>query len=143
MRVALVAPLVSAIREPQGGGSQASSPISRAGWPVGSRGPRLRGHRIADTRGHGDRHRGRPPVSAATLYRAAGPAARDRAPGGRRALSAFAGVYARVGEDRYDVVHNHAFDAPAIGWPAAGRARRAHPAPAARPGRRGRALRPR
>ncbi len=30
------------------------------------------------------------------------------------AEAAFAGVYAKVRENRYDVVHNHAFDAPAI-----------------------------
>ena len=47
---------------------------------------------------------------AATLYRAAGPANRDPAP----AESAFARAYSAVREKRYDLIHNHAFDAPAI-----------------------------
>jgi len=46
----------------------------------------------------------------ATLYRAGGSAAGD----GTAVTSAFRTVYAQIGEARYDVVHNHAFDAPAI-----------------------------
>jgi glycosyltransferase involved in cell wall biosynthesis len=47
---------------------------------------------------------------SATLYRASGAGAHPPA----AAEAAFAGVYAAVREDRYDVVHNHAFDAPAV-----------------------------
>jgi len=111
MKVAIVAPLVSAIREPQGGGSQAFvSDLARGlagrGHEVhvfAATGSRIPGVTVIDT--------GVDPGSlAATLYRAQGPA-----PGGTAAAAgAFAGVYARVRESRYDVVHNHAFDAPAI-----------------------------
>jgi len=51
-----------------------------------------------------------PESLAATLYRASAPDAPDLAP----AEAAFASVFARVRGTRYDVVHNHAFDAPAI-----------------------------
>jgi glycosyltransferase involved in cell wall biosynthesis len=114
MKVAIIAPLVSAIREPQGGGSQAFvSDLARGlagrGHDVhvyAATGSRIPGATVIDT--------GVDPRSlAATLYRAAGPAAAARAAGGP-AASAFAGVYARVSATRYDVVHNHAFDAPAI-----------------------------
>jgi len=111
MRVAIIAPLVSAIREPQGGGSQAFvSDLARGlagrGHEVhvyAATGSRIPGVTVIDT--------GVDPGSlAATLYRASGPAAGDTA----AAAGAFAAVYARVRESRYDVVHNHAFDAPAI-----------------------------
>jgi glycosyltransferase involved in cell wall biosynthesis len=46
---------------------------------------------------------------AATMYRPAGAAG-----GSAIAERAFARVYALVRESRYDVVHNHAFDAPAV-----------------------------
>ncbi len=111
MKVALVAPLVSAIREPQGGGSQAFvSDLARGlagrGHEVhvyAATGSQIPGVTVIDT--------GVDPRSLlATLYRASGPAAPDPSAAAR----AFAGAYARVGETRYDVVHNHAFDAPAI-----------------------------
>ena len=47
---------------------------------------------------------------AATLYRAGGSANRDPAPAG----PAFARAYTAARENRYDLIHNHAFDAPAI-----------------------------
>jgi glycosyltransferase involved in cell wall biosynthesis len=111
MRVAIVAPLVSAIREPQGGGSQAF--VSDLARGLGSRGHEVHvyaatgseipGVTVIDT--------GVDPSSlAATLYRAAGPQARDPA----AAAPAFARAYNAVREARYDVIHNHAFDAPAI-----------------------------
>lgn len=111
MKVAIVAPLVSAIREPQGGGSQAFvSDLARGlvsrGHEVhvyAATGSEIPGVTVIDT--------GVDPRSlAATLYRAAGPPDRDPAP----AESAFARAYSTVRETRYDVVHNHAFDAPAI-----------------------------
>ena len=106
-----MAPLVSAIREPQGGGSQAFvSDLARGlagrGHEVhvyAATGSQIPGVAVIDT--------GVDPGSlAATLYRAAGPANRDPAP----AESAFARAYAAVREHRYDLIHNHAFDAPAI-----------------------------
>ena len=111
MKVAIVAPLVSAIREPQRGGSQAFvSDLARGlvdrGHEVhlyAASGSDVSGVRIVDTRVD---HR----ALAATLYRASAPAAGGLA----AAEAAFAAVYAAIREARYDVVHNHAFDAPAI-----------------------------
>jgi glycosyltransferase involved in cell wall biosynthesis len=112
MKVAVVAPLVSAIREPQGGGSQAF--VSDL-----ARGLAGRGHEIQVYAATGSEIPGvtvidtgiDPSSLLATLYRASGPGGGDQA----AAAGAFAGVYARVQDTRYDVVHNHAFDAPAIG----------------------------
>src|ERR1700685_3446118 len=112
MKVAIVAPLVSAIREPQGGGSQAcASDLAR--------GLAGRGHEVHVYAATGSEIPGVAVIATgvdpgsllATLYRAGSSAARDQ----DAAASAFAGVYARVRETSYDVVHNHAFDAPAIG----------------------------
>jgi glycosyltransferase involved in cell wall biosynthesis len=111
MRIAIVAPLVSAIREPQGGGSQAFvSDLARGlagrGHEVhvyAATGSEIPGVTVIDT--------GVDPRSLlATLYRADGPAQRDQ----NAAARAFSDVYSRVRQTRYDVVHNHAFDAPAI-----------------------------
>jgi glycosyltransferase involved in cell wall biosynthesis len=111
VKVAIVAPLVSAIREPQGGGSQAFvSDLARGlvgrGHEVhvyAATGSEIPGVTVIDT--------GVDPRSlAATLYRATGPPSHDPAP----AASAFASTYSAVRETRYDVIHNHAFDAPAI-----------------------------
>jgi glycosyltransferase involved in cell wall biosynthesis len=111
MRVAFVAPLVSAIREPQRGGSQAfMSDLARGlvarGHEVDlycASGSEVPGVRVVDTGID-------PSALAATLYRASGLAADGLA----AAEAAFATVYAAVREVHYDVVHNHAFDAPAI-----------------------------
>jgi glycosyltransferase involved in cell wall biosynthesis len=111
MRVAIVAPLVTAIREPQRGGSQAFvSDLARGlvarGHEVDlycASGSEVPGVRVVDTGVN-------PRALAATLYRASGPATDGLA----AAETAFAAVYAAVREVRYDVVHNHAFDAPAI-----------------------------
>jgi glycosyltransferase involved in cell wall biosynthesis len=111
MKIAIVAPLVSAIREPQGGGSQAFvSDLARGlagrGHEVhvyAATGSEIPGVTVIDT--------GVDPRSLlATLYRVAGPAPRDQAAAAR----AFARVYSMVRHTGYDVVHNHAFDAPAI-----------------------------
>jgi glycosyltransferase involved in cell wall biosynthesis len=111
VKVAIVAPLVSAIREPQGGGSQAfvadlARGLAGRGHDVhvyAASGSQIPGVTVIDT--------GIDPRSLqATLYRAADPASRDPAP----AVPAFASVYSRVRDSRYDVIHNHAFDAPAI-----------------------------
>jgi glycosyltransferase involved in cell wall biosynthesis len=111
MRVAIVAPLVSAIREPQRGGSQAFvSDLARGLVARGhevhlycASGSEVPGVRVVDTGVD-------PRALAATLYRASGPVA----DGVAAAEAAFAAVYAAVREVRYDVVHNHAFDPPAI-----------------------------
>jgi UDP-glucose:tetrahydrobiopterin glucosyltransferase len=111
MKVALVAPLVSPIREPQRGGSQSfvadlARGLIERGHEVhlfAASGSEVAGVQVIDT---GVDHR----ALEATLYRASRPVAR----GAAVADTAFAGVYATVREARYDVVHNHAFDAPAV-----------------------------
>jgi glycosyltransferase involved in cell wall biosynthesis len=111
MKIAIIAPLVSAIREPQRGGSQAFvSDLARG--LVG------RGHQVHLYAASGSCVPGVPVIDAgidhrslsATLYRASAAAAGDPS----AAETAFAAVYSAVREDRYDVVHNHAFDAPAV-----------------------------
>lgn len=111
MKIAIVAPLVSAIREPQRGGSQAFvSDLARGlvdrGHEVhlyAATGSEVPGVQVIDTGVD-------PDALAATLYRAFATAV----DGLGLAEAAFAAVYAAVREARYDVVHNHAFDAPAI-----------------------------
>ena len=111
MKIAIIAPLVTAISEPQRGGSQAfvsdlAHGLAGRGHDVhvyAASGSEIPGAEVIDT--------GIDPDSlAATLYRASGPGVADLAP----SEAAFAGVYAQVRGVRYDVVHNHAFDAPAI-----------------------------
>src|SRR4051812_27164043 len=111
MRIAIIAPLVAAIREPQRGGSQAFVADLARGL-IG------RGHEIHLYAASGSEVPGVPVIDtgvdhrplSATLYRASG--AEDRPSAATD--SAFARVYSAVREDRYDVIHNHAFDAPAI-----------------------------
>ncbi len=111
MKIALIAPLVSAIREPQRGGSQSVVADLAAGLQT-------RGHEVHVYAATGSDI---PAVStidtgidaatlASTLYRADSPIRRD----GLTAEKAFATVYAAVREVPYDIVHNHAFDAAAI-----------------------------
>jgi glycosyltransferase involved in cell wall biosynthesis len=112
MKIAVVAPLVSAIQEPQRGGSQAFiSDLTRGlvdrGHEVhlyAASGSEVAGVEVIDT---GVDHR----ALAATLYRAS---AGSVAPARGVAEMAFAHLYSAVREARYDVVHNHAFDAPAV-----------------------------
>jgi glycosyltransferase involved in cell wall biosynthesis len=111
VRLAIVAPLVSPIREPQRGGSQAF--VSELGRGLVERGhdvhlyaasgSAVRGVEVIDT---GVDHRD----LAETLYRPSGEGG-----GSAAAERAFGRVYATVREGPYDVVHNHAFDAPAVG----------------------------
>jgi glycosyltransferase involved in cell wall biosynthesis len=111
MRVAIVAPLVSAIREPPRGGSQAFLSDLARGLAARAHdvhlycasGSEVPGVRVIDTGID-------PRALAATLYRASGPAADGLA----AAEAAFAAVYAAVRDVSYDIVHNHAFDPPAI-----------------------------
>src|SRR5215472_2671390 len=115
-----MAPLVTAIREPQRGGSQAFvSDLARGltgrGHEVhvyAASGSEIPGVEVIDT--------GIDPRSlAGTLYRAFGPDAGEAAETGAAeaaaaAESAFTTAYMTMQVIRYDVVHNHAFDAPAV-----------------------------
>ena len=117
MKIAIMAPLVTAIREPQRGGSQAFvSDLARGlagrGHDVhvyAASGSEIPGVEVVDT--------GIDPRSlAGTLYRASGPAAGEPGEAGAASAadSAFATAYTAVRAGRYDVIHNHAFDAPAV-----------------------------
>jgi glycosyltransferase involved in cell wall biosynthesis len=117
MKIALMAPLVTAIREPQRGGSQAFvSDLARGltgrGHEVhvyAASGSQIPGVEVIDT--------GVDPRSlASTLYRAFEPSAGTPGEAGSAAAaeSAFSTVYATVHAGGYDVIHNHAFDAPAV-----------------------------
>jgi glycosyltransferase involved in cell wall biosynthesis len=111
MRLAIVAPLVAPLREPQRGGSQAFvADLARGllgrGHDVhlyAASESRVAGVEVVDT---GVDHR----ALGATLYRADAPSSK----GSAVAAEAFGGVYSAIGAGSYDVVHNHAFDAPAI-----------------------------
>ncbi len=113
MKVAIIAPMVSPIREPQRGGSQ----VFVADLARGLAG---RGHHVHLYAASGSEVHGVEAIDTgvdhkaleATLYRAAAGAA--AASGTAAAERAFAGVYDAVGREAYDVVHNHAFDAPAV-----------------------------
>ncbi len=109
-----MAPLVTAIREPQRGGSQAFvSDLARGlagrGHDVrvyAATGSHIPGVEVVDTGVD-------PRALAGTLYRASGPSG----PAGSAAAAAeaaFAGAYRSAQKSRYDVIHNHAFDAPAV-----------------------------
>lgn len=110
MRIAFVAPLVTAIAEPQLGGSQALLADLAAGLT-------MRGHEVDVFAATGSTIDGAnvvntgidPSVLAATFFRA-GEDVRDF----DIARDAFAHVYGLIRGRGYDVVHNHAFDVPAI-----------------------------
>jgi glycosyltransferase involved in cell wall biosynthesis len=126
VKIAIMAPLVTAIREPQRGGSQAFvSDLARGlagrGHDVhvyAASGSEIPGVEVIDT--------GIDPRSlAGTLYRAFGPSAgsaasasADSAAAAASAASAaeaaFTTAYMTMQVIRYDVIHNHAFDAPAV-----------------------------
>ena len=123
MKIAIMSPLVTAIREPQLGGSQAFvSDLARGlagrGHDVhvyAASGSEIPGVEVIDT--------GIDPRSlAGTLYRAlgtpagesAGPGPAEPDPAAAAAESAFTTAYTAMRASRYDVIHNHAFDAPAV-----------------------------
>jgi glycosyltransferase involved in cell wall biosynthesis len=117
MRIAIMAPLVTAIREPQRGGSQAfvadlARGLTGRGHEVhvyAAAGSEIPGVEVIDT--------GVDPESlAGTFYRAFGPVAGldVGADAGAAAEAAFTTAYMAMQVIRYDVVHNHAFDAPAV-----------------------------
>jgi glycosyltransferase involved in cell wall biosynthesis len=118
MKIAIMAPLVTAIREPQRGGSQSFvSDLARGlagrGHDVhvyAASGSEIPGVEVIDT--------GVDPRSlAGTLYRASGPSGSEHGQAGTAAAaaeSAFTTAYMTMQVLGYDVVHNHAFDAPAV-----------------------------
>ncbi len=119
MKIAIMAPLVTSIREPQRGGSQAFvSDLARGlagrGHDVhvyAASGSQIPGVEVIDT--------GVDPGSlAGTLYRAFGPATGEPGKAGPAtagaAESAFTSAYTTMALTSYDVIHNHAFDAPAV-----------------------------
>ena len=129
MKIAVMAPLVTAIREPQGGGSQAFvSDLARGlagrGHEVhvyAASGSQIPGVTVIDTGAD-------PRALAGTLYRAsvhAGPrsapeaSAAAAAAASAAAEAAFDTAYAIMRQTGYDVIHNHAFDAPAVRFAAA------------------------
>jgi glycosyltransferase involved in cell wall biosynthesis len=115
MKIAIMAPLVTAIREPQLGGSQAFvSDLARGltgrGHEVhvyAASGSQIPGVTVVDTGAD-------PRVLAGTLYRAAESAGTAAEAALAAAEAAFARAYAMMREAGYDVIHNHAFDAPAV-----------------------------
>ena len=122
MKIAIMAPLVTAIREPQRGGSQAF--VSDL-----ARGLTGRGHDVHVYAASGSEipeveviDTGVDPRSlAGTLYRASGPSPSPAAdeqgeagPAVAAAESAFTTAYMTMQMIRYDVIHNHAFDVPAV-----------------------------
>jgi glycosyltransferase involved in cell wall biosynthesis len=120
MKIAIMAPLVTAIREPQRGGSQAfvadlARGLTSRGHEVhvyAASGSEIPGVEVIDT--------GIDPESlAGTLYRAFGPSTGEPEQTGPAAAaaaaeSAFTTAYLAMQVIRYDVIHNHAFDAPAV-----------------------------
>ena len=115
MRIAIMAPLVTAIREPQRGGSQAfvadlARGLTGRGHEVhvyAASGSQIDGVEVIDT--------GVDPRSlAGTLYRASGPAADGSGAAAAAAEAAFTTAYMTMQVLRYEVIHNHAFDAPAV-----------------------------
>src|ERR1700730_13583450 len=115
-----MAPLVTAIREPQRGGSQAfvsdlAGGLAGRGHDVhvyAATGSEIPGVQVIDT--------GIDPESlAATFYRASGSTAGEPGPAGSGAAAAvaeaaFTTAYTAMQATRYAVIHNHAFDAPAV-----------------------------
>src|SRR3984893_5237692 len=111
MRIAVVAPLVTPIREPQLGG-----------WEMVvadlARGVAERGHEVEVYAAAGSVIPGVTVVDAGVraddlsslLYRAG----RSSAPDSHAGDAAFRTVFEVVKQVRYDVVHNHAFDGPAV-----------------------------
>jgi UDP-glucose:tetrahydrobiopterin glucosyltransferase len=111
MRIALIAPLVTPIREPQLGGSQAvvgdlARGLADRGHEVevyAASGSLIPGVTVVDTGVHAE-------ALSTLLYRADRPSAANSHAGD----AAFRTVFDAINRVRYDVVHNHAFDLPAV-----------------------------
>jgi glycosyltransferase involved in cell wall biosynthesis len=114
VKIAIMAPLVTAIREPQRGGSQAfvsdlALGLTGRGHEVhvyAASGSEIPGVEVIDTGVD-------PRLLADTLYRA-GPATGKPEAASAAAEAAFTTAYTAMQMIRYDVIHNHAFDAPAV-----------------------------
>ncbi len=110
LRIALIAPLVAPITEPQIGGSQVV--VSDL-----ARGLVARGHDVTMYAAEGSRVEG---VRVTSLGIDAGAFGADTyrhnasAPASQPLVEAYTTVYAHVRDQRFDVVHNHGYDAPAI-----------------------------
>lgn len=117
MRIALLAPLISPIREPQIGGiatllTDLALGLQDAGYAVdlfAAAGSRFPGVSIVDTGIDAE-------ALAGTLFRplAGPPSPTERSRREAVAGAAFARAYGLIAGGGYDIVHNHAFDAPAI-----------------------------
>jgi glycosyltransferase involved in cell wall biosynthesis len=115
MKIAIMAPLVTAIREPQRGGSQAfvsdlALGLTGRGHEVhvyAASGSEIPGVEVIDTGVD-------PRLLADTLYRAGAAGGEPAGAASAAAEAAFATAYTAIGTIRYDVIHNHAFDAPAV-----------------------------
>jgi glycosyltransferase involved in cell wall biosynthesis len=115
MKIAIMAPLVTAIREPQLGGSQAF--VSDL-----ARGLAGRGHKVHVYAASGSQIPGVTVIDtgadaaklAATLYRVHTRHGAASASALEAAEIAFGAAYASMRQSRYEVIHNHAFDAPAV-----------------------------
>ncbi len=113
MRIALIAPLIAPLAEPQLGGVQTFL-VDLA------RGLARRGHEVTVLAANGSRVDGvtvaevgvKAAELSATLARPGGALPDDVAEA--RSDEAFAAAAALIGARDFDVVHNHAFDAPAI-----------------------------
>jgi glycosyltransferase involved in cell wall biosynthesis len=111
MRIAVVAPLVTPIREPQLGGSQAvvadlARGLVERGHEVevyAAAGSAIPGVTVVDTGVRAD-------ALSTLLYRAD----RSSAVESHAGEAAFRTVFDAVHQAHYDVVHNHAFDPPAV-----------------------------
>jgi UDP-glucose:tetrahydrobiopterin glucosyltransferase len=115
VRIAIMAPLVTAIREPQRGGSQAfvsdlALGLTGRGHDVhvyAASGSQIPGVEVIDTGVD-------PRLLAGTLYRTGPAAGEPAAAASAAAEAAFTTAYTAMQRIRYDVIHNHAFDAPAV-----------------------------
>jgi glycosyltransferase involved in cell wall biosynthesis len=111
MRIAVIAPLVTPIREPQLGGSQAvvadlARGLAERGHAVevyAAAGSMIPGVTVVDTGVRADE-------LSSLLYRVDRASVADSHAGD----AAFRTVFDAVSQVRYDVVHNHAFDPPAV-----------------------------
>jgi glycosyltransferase involved in cell wall biosynthesis len=110
VRVALIAPLVAPLREPQLGGAQVvvcdtARELTRRGHDVtvyAGRGSAIDGVSIAPVDVD-------PVALRSDLHRS-----ETARPASRAMVAAYRAVYAHVQEGAYDVVHSHGFDEPAI-----------------------------
>jgi glycosyltransferase involved in cell wall biosynthesis len=115
VKIAIMAPLVTAIREPQRGGSQAfvsdlALGLTGRGHEVhvyAASGSEIPGVEVIDT-GVDSR------LLADTFYRAGPATGEPEAAASAAAEAAFIAAYTAMQMIRYDVIHNHAFDAPAV-----------------------------